>query len=197
MAEREGFEPSVEFPLHTLSKRAPSTTRTSLRVFGINRLRASGSARKPNCDRNCDTPPKGLRSFTGVRALEHARRLQELLQTCRRIQGCLECGLTFGTENEVAPGPALQRRAPSARRPLVCSCSLQPQGYLGSLGGSRNALAFRGLSLAFKCLYQLTLATAGHARKALVPLIIWNLTLPLQPFSGPLTLALMVVADLN
>ncbi len=23
MAEREGFEPSVEFPLHTLSKRAP------------------------------------------------------------------------------------------------------------------------------------------------------------------------------
>jgi hypothetical protein len=35
LAEREGFEPSVEFPLHTLSKRAPSTTRTSLRVFGI------------------------------------------------------------------------------------------------------------------------------------------------------------------
>ena len=30
LAEREGFEPSVEFPLHTLSKRAPSTTRTSL-----------------------------------------------------------------------------------------------------------------------------------------------------------------------
>ena len=33
MAEREGFEPSVEFPLHTLSRRAPSTTRTSLRVY--------------------------------------------------------------------------------------------------------------------------------------------------------------------
>ncbi len=32
MAEREGFEPSVEFPLHTLSKRAPSTTRPSLRT---------------------------------------------------------------------------------------------------------------------------------------------------------------------
>ena len=30
MAEREGFEPSVELPLHTLSKRAPSTTRPSL-----------------------------------------------------------------------------------------------------------------------------------------------------------------------
>ena len=32
MAEREGFEPSVEFPLHTLSKRAQSTTLTSLRL---------------------------------------------------------------------------------------------------------------------------------------------------------------------
>jgi hypothetical protein len=40
MAEREGFEPSVEFPLHTLSKRAPSTTRPSLR-FRINDLRAA------------------------------------------------------------------------------------------------------------------------------------------------------------
>ncbi len=33
MAEREGFEPSLEFPLNTLSKRAPSTTRPSLQ-FG-------------------------------------------------------------------------------------------------------------------------------------------------------------------
>src|SRR4051812_9204212 len=38
LAEREGFEPSVEFPLHTLSKRAPSTTRTSLRLSGISSL---------------------------------------------------------------------------------------------------------------------------------------------------------------
>ena len=30
MAEREGFEPSVELPLHTLSRRAPSATRTPL-----------------------------------------------------------------------------------------------------------------------------------------------------------------------
>ena len=29
MAVREGFEPSIEFPLYTLSRRAPSTTRTS------------------------------------------------------------------------------------------------------------------------------------------------------------------------
>ena len=40
LAEREGFEPSVGFPLHTLSKRAPSTTRTSLRIW--NQQVASG-----------------------------------------------------------------------------------------------------------------------------------------------------------
>jgi hypothetical protein len=33
MAERVGFEPTVEFPQHTLSKRAPSTTRTPLRAL--------------------------------------------------------------------------------------------------------------------------------------------------------------------
>jgi hypothetical protein len=43
LAEREGFEPSVEFPLHTLSKRARSTTPTSLR-FRINDLRSVGNS---------------------------------------------------------------------------------------------------------------------------------------------------------
>jgi hypothetical protein len=31
LAERVGFEPTLEFPLNTLSKRAPSATRPSLR----------------------------------------------------------------------------------------------------------------------------------------------------------------------
>ena len=33
MAERAGFEPAVELPPHTLSKRAPSATRTPLRII--------------------------------------------------------------------------------------------------------------------------------------------------------------------
>ena len=33
MAEREGFEPSVVLLLHTLSKRAPSTTRPPLQLI--------------------------------------------------------------------------------------------------------------------------------------------------------------------
>jgi hypothetical protein len=80
VAERVGFEPTVEFPLHTLSKRAPSTARPSLRIFRISGLRASGSAQNPNCDRNCDTPPKGLRSLTGT------PRLRALLVAAARTR---------------------------------------------------------------------------------------------------------------
>ena len=32
-AERAGFEPAIEFPLYTLSRRAPSATRTPLQIF--------------------------------------------------------------------------------------------------------------------------------------------------------------------
>src|SRR5258708_3018694 len=35
LAERVGFEPTLEFPLNTLSKRAPSATRPSLRTMGV------------------------------------------------------------------------------------------------------------------------------------------------------------------
>ncbi len=34
VAEREGFEPSRRLPAYTLSRRAPSTTRPSLRIRG-------------------------------------------------------------------------------------------------------------------------------------------------------------------
>ena len=41
MAEREGFEPSVELPLHSISNAAPSTTRPPLRFNGIQRQKYS------------------------------------------------------------------------------------------------------------------------------------------------------------
>src|SRR5712671_4415527 len=47
LAEREGFEPSVEFPLHTLSKRAPSTTRPSLRLKSITYERDQANCVRP------------------------------------------------------------------------------------------------------------------------------------------------------
>src|SRR6266849_2413877 len=132
MAERVGFEPTVEFPLHTLSKRAPSTTRTSLRVCRINRLRASGSARKLNCDRNCDTPSNLLRSLTGVRAVEHARSggaSSDVDSDASAHPGLLGMRPSARDRERSSAGPAPQRRAPSACRPLVCWCAPQPQGY--------------------------------------------------------------------
>lgn len=35
MAEREGFEPSIWFPIYTRSRRAPSTTRPPLQIFAL------------------------------------------------------------------------------------------------------------------------------------------------------------------
>src|SRR3990170_4846845 len=35
VAEGEGFEPSIRFPVYTLSRRAPSTTRPPLRIAGM------------------------------------------------------------------------------------------------------------------------------------------------------------------
>ena len=57
MAERVGFEPTVEFPLHTLSKRAPSTTRTSLRLESTicersNQFNATRCVKKTNVPRS-------------------------------------------------------------------------------------------------------------------------------------------------
>src|SRR5580693_3823961 len=52
MAERVGFEPTLEFPLNTLSKRAPSATRPSLRLEsdGRNDLRKLAARRKESHD---------------------------------------------------------------------------------------------------------------------------------------------------
>ena len=49
MAERVGFEPTIRFPVYTLSKRAPSATRPSLprRICPMNHLGTSESNLAP------------------------------------------------------------------------------------------------------------------------------------------------------
>src|SRR5476651_2468009 len=71
LAEREGFEPSVGFPLHTLSKRAPSTTRTSLRASGINSLQRVLGGVQPGARR---LPKSSSRRPRSVRRDEGERR---------------------------------------------------------------------------------------------------------------------------
>ncbi len=50
LAERVGFEPTLEFPLNTLSKRAPSATRPSLRRDEKRCSDSSSYGRPPTAD---------------------------------------------------------------------------------------------------------------------------------------------------
>ena len=70
MAEREGFEPSIEFPLYTLSKRAPSTTRPSLRLAGShqNNMRGARHSGMENAaPSHCRANPAALLYTSGGR----------------------------------------------------------------------------------------------------------------------------------
>src|SRR4029434_2954075 len=91
LAERVGFEPTVEFPLHTLSKRAPSTTRTSLRVFGISPQYSRRGGRCPR--RNADSALK----FGGVSARVSG------LRRCLRKDGQQETGRIADLERAALP----------------------------------------------------------------------------------------------
>ena len=80
MAEREGFEPPIEFPLYTLSRRAPSTTRPSLRATDRRVVAARPST---NCSYNRTVPREQhrilmianlLRSALAEEAMHHFHR---------------------------------------------------------------------------------------------------------------------------
>ena len=66
MAERQGFEPWIEFPLYTLSKRAPSATRPSLRFEDATQAHV-------HCNVCGDAQP-ALRLRSGQGRLRHACR---------------------------------------------------------------------------------------------------------------------------
>ena len=93
----------------------------------------------------------------------------------------------------------------SARWPLSCGCPPQPQGYsttgacLSSAWPVRsgNPPAFWGLSRQQKRLDQLTLATHGHAREALVPFSLGHIRLGVEPCRGQLKLRRRNLPALN
>ena len=92
MAEREGFEPSVRFHVHTLSRRAPSTTRTSLHKMEIYNIvrryckansalprKTGGSARGPGPAAARGEPPSADVLGGGDRSFPRDDRLQQRL----------------------------------------------------------------------------------------------------------------------
>jgi hypothetical protein len=61
VAERVGFEPTVRLPLHTLSKRAPSTTRTPLQIWQQRRSsRVASTLRRDDC-MSCASEPQAFK----------------------------------------------------------------------------------------------------------------------------------------
>src|SRR5204862_1694634 len=86
LAEREGFEPSVEFPLHTLSKRARSTTPPSLR-FRINGLRAVWNSVAQNPPSNSRVPQiDSLQHFADVRRATVSGIVSDLPMSLDHVQ---------------------------------------------------------------------------------------------------------------
>ncbi len=88
MAERVGFEPTLEFPLNTLSKRAPSTTRPSL-PRGIRQLECTISSldkRSPQARQRPARVRSGaeLKPFTSLPALRYSAFLPNSQENCRR-----------------------------------------------------------------------------------------------------------------
>jgi hypothetical protein len=70
VAERPGFEPGVEFPPHTLSRRAPSTARTPLRIPAGDRSLATHQRdrryRPAPCPHRVSGGEGGIRTHVGV-----------------------------------------------------------------------------------------------------------------------------------
>jgi hypothetical protein len=128
LAEREGFEPSVEFPLHTLSKRAPSTTRTSLRAFGISHLRASRLNPSIDCNRNCSQSPSRSLSFAAQQLLGDAVPLAVTLvpqpsQTNRTTRLVSVTIFPFGRPHAGQSRPAVLTTLPQTA-PIPATASL-------------------------------------------------------------------------
>ena len=113
MAEREGFEPSKHFHAYTVSNRAPSATRTSLRGAKVH---AHSLARRSH-----DGGERGIRTLdtlTGIAVFETARFSHSRISPRERIR---ESGLSF---------QAVVRRA--------APCSEELLEHLGALVGPHS-----------------------------------------------------------
>ena len=92
MAERVGFEPTVEFPLHTLSKRAPSTTRTSLRLESTICERPNIRLSHVGCDCLAFVNRITIQQFTGEPTHVAARIVSDLSKSAITYGDLLQLG---------------------------------------------------------------------------------------------------------
>ena len=101
MAERVGFEPTLEFPLNTLSKRAPSTTRPSLQ---------SQTPQRAWLDRIARRRFDAVQNEIAFSVASGRARLGDLEGTVRTLLRCLclrrtRSNLVMATVRKCDPGP--------------------------------------------------------------------------------------------
>src|SRR5206468_3510691 len=143
-AEREGFEPSAGvLPLHTLSRRAPSTTRSPLqtRATRIPRPRAprspSRAARPTSCAGSASprrAPWGAIRRSTGGTSLPWSRPSRRTSSSWDRRSWSPGCAPPL-------PGPPSGSRASStgARAPISSAASSSTSPASASVSGSQTA----------------------------------------------------------
>ena len=124
MAERVGFEPTLEFPLNTLSKRAPSATRPSLRRMVVSLNLPHGLMR-------------GRRKWSFARG---PARLKRFSQIC-----CLHCATALVN---IACVRSLRGHPCRSSRVAICSPPVwlsAASSVLARSGWARGAAALAGL----------------------------------------------------
>jgi hypothetical protein len=90
VAEGVGFEPTIRFPVYTLSKRAPSATRPPLRTGE----RAQYSGRVPSYNRRLKRPQTGrVRDIRTAHAAELSSRFAVILRVKRHRRNVMGRGL--------------------------------------------------------------------------------------------------------
>src|SRR5712692_7300207 len=119
LAERVGFEPTLEFPLNTLSKRAPSATRPSLR-----RYREATATQARTCSSRFYVAWASVATGTQIR--QEIRALKTMrASSCRLFLDSKNLALLWtGTEVglwSVLLGLVLQARLVSHPAALDCS----------------------------------------------------------------------------
>src|SRR5215467_8063540 len=113
LAEGVGFEPTLRFPVNTLSKRAPSATRPSLRI----RCHRGARMRFPDDAHTCRRAPT---TTPGLQPLHHATSCTAPSnRTPRRGTIIIGCGLTryCGKLNSPADSNVLASASQPSRAP--------------------------------------------------------------------------------
>ena len=149
MAEREGFEPSIRFPVYTRSRRAPSTTRPPLHM---RRDRLSG---KDDAAHLVDLAPDAKPSFT-LPSCEAADATVPA-SSARGERGCRSA------RGGHLPVPRRARSMCSQPRIPSLGCQREPAG--STTEGRRRETAKPGAEQDVPWSLQSPIRTAAHAQR--------------------------------